>query len=97
MRCRRCGGVLVETLETFPYIGPQCYLVELRDVDTIRCAMCGVGEWHVLELQALDILIRVLATEQPHGIPQLVFKDHRWRVVAPPIDDRSGETTWPRA
>ena len=44
MRCRHCGGVVVETLETFPYIGPPGYLVELRDVDTTRCAMCGVGD-----------------------------------------------------
>jgi hypothetical protein len=96
VRCRRCGGVVVETLETFPYIGPRVYLVELREVDTIRCAMCGVGEWHVPELQALDVLIRALATAQPHAIPQLTFKHDRWRIVVDPID-QSENTTWPRA
>ena len=97
MRCRHCGGVVVETLETFPYIGPPGYLVELRDVDTTRCAMCGVGAWHLPDLPALNVLIRALACDQPHAIPQLTFEGDRWRVVAIPLEDVEGDTTWPKA
>jgi YgiT-type zinc finger domain-containing protein len=97
MPCKRCGGGLIETSESLPYIGPRGCLVELRDVRAIRCAICGVGEWHLPELQALDVLIRALAIEQPHGIPPLVYKHDHWTFAVRPIDDELGETTWPRA
>jgi hypothetical protein len=82
MPCRRCGGVIVEALETFPYVGPRGYVVELRDVHARRCVTCGVGDWQLPALRALDVLIRVLASEQPHRTPQLVFKNESWRVAA---------------
>jgi hypothetical protein len=86
MPCTRCGGVIVEALETFPYVGPRGYVIELRDVRARRCAMCGVGDWQLPAVRSLDVLIRSLAIEQPRGTPQLVFKNDGWRVVASSID-----------
>jgi hypothetical protein len=81
VRCARCAATVVEVRETVPYIGPHGYVVELRDVQALRCGVCGTGQLVVPGLRALDVLIRVLAVEQPHRTPQLAFRNGSWRVV----------------
>ena len=82
MRCARCAASLVDIRETVPYVGPHGYVVELRDVQALRCGACGTGQLMVPGLRVLDVLIRVLAAEQPHRTPQLAFRNGSWRVVA---------------
>jgi hypothetical protein len=58
MRCRRCGGAVVEMQETLPYVGPGRYVVELCDVRVARCTGCTKVTMELPEPQALDTLIR---------------------------------------
>ena len=67
---------------TVLYVGPHGYVVELCDVKALRCGGCGTGQLVVPGLRALDVLIRLLAVEQPHRTPQLAFRNGSWRVVA---------------
>ena len=94
--CSRCGATVAEKRETLPYVGPGQYIVELRDVRSVRCNNCGAGHLQIPELRALDVLIRALSREQPERTPRLGFQNGRWRVVAwsEDADASSGEAVW---
>jgi len=81
MHCHRCGGAVLEAHKTLPYVGPGEYIVELRDVQSLRCSACRASIRQVPDLHALDVLIRTLAKERPRRT-QLAFRDGRWRVAA---------------
>ena len=87
MHCHRCGGAVLEVRATLPYVGPGEYVVELHDVQSLRCSACRMARLQVPELQALDVLIRALAREQPRRTPQLTFRDGHWRVAAWSADE----------
>jgi hypothetical protein len=54
MPCQRCGGAIVDARETLPYVGPHEYVVDLRDVRSLRCSACGRSSLQVPALEALD-------------------------------------------
>jgi YgiT-type zinc finger domain-containing protein len=41
MACQRCGGDVVASRQTVPYVAPGPRVVELRNVRAIRCKTCG--------------------------------------------------------
>ena len=79
--CHRCGGALAQTFETLPYVGPGPRVVELRDVRTLRCRVCGNLSIELPEAHALDTLVRCLALEITGTLPQLTFEQGRWCIL----------------
>ena len=79
--CRRCGGSVVEALETVRYIAPGPSVVELRNIVVRRCSACADVGIHVPEPRALDTLVRCLRGEVSDAMPQMIFEQGRWRVV----------------
>jgi phage FluMu protein Com len=81
MRCRHCGRAKDEARETVPYVGPGSRVVELRDMQVLRCTGCGQMSIEVPELRSLDTLVRCLVSELSGTLPQLTFDEGRWRIV----------------
>jgi hypothetical protein len=84
MRCRCCGGAVVEMLETLPYVGPGPCVVEVRDIHVARCTGCTKMTIEVPESQALDTLIRCLGNEMSGLLPQLTYEQGRWCILPLP-------------
>jgi hypothetical protein len=81
MPCRHCGGAKDEARETVPYVGPGPRVVELRDVQVLRCTGCGRMSIEVPESRSLDTLVRCLVSELSGTLPQLIFDQGRWCIV----------------
>jgi hypothetical protein len=81
MNCRRCGGILVESRDSVPYIAPGPCVVELRNISVRRCSACGDTKIHVPEPQALDTLVRCLQGESLRAMPHVHFENGQWHVV----------------
>jgi hypothetical protein len=81
MRCRHCGGAKDEARETVPYVGPGTRVIELRDVQVLRCTACGQMSIELPEPRSLDTLVRCLASELSGALPQLTFDQGRWCIV----------------
>ena len=81
MACQRCGGDVVASRQTVPYVAAGPRVVELRDVRALRCSACGHLDLQLPDLPALDTLARCLFAEVADGAPQLAFEEGRWRVI----------------
>ena len=81
MRCRHCGGENDEARETVPYVGPVSRVVELRNVQVLRCTACGQMSIEVPEPRSLDTLVKCLALELSGTLPQLTFDQGRWCIL----------------
>jgi hypothetical protein len=81
MLCRRCGGASQEARETVSYVGPGARVVELRDVQVLRCTGCGQMSIELPESRSLDTLVRCLASELCGTLPHLTFDQGRWCIV----------------
>jgi hypothetical protein len=81
MDCRRCGGLVVEALQTVPYIAPGPRVVELRHVRALQCGSCGHVDVDVPERRILDALARRVVAQGADTMPELVFEQGRWRVA----------------
>jgi uncharacterized Zn finger protein len=88
MRCRCCGEASDQARETVPYVGPGPRVVELRDVQVLRCTGCGQMSIELPQPQSLDVLVRCLASELSGTLPQLTFDQGRWCIVPRPPSRR---------
>jgi hypothetical protein len=82
MDCHRCGGEVIDSRQTVPYIAPGPRVVELRHVRTLRCKLCGHLDVAVPERRTLDALARRVVAQTADTMPELVFEQGRWRVAA---------------
>jgi hypothetical protein len=81
MRCRHCGGAVVDMQATLPYVGPGPSVVELRDIHVARCTGCTKMTIEVPEPRSLDTLIRCLGNEMSGPLPQLTYEQGRWCIL----------------
>ena len=79
--CAECGGLVVASLQTVPYIAPGPRLLELRDVHERRCMVCGHLEIDVPERRVLDRLARSSVEIGGARPQQVAYEGGRWRLV----------------
>jgi YgiT-type zinc finger domain-containing protein len=79
--CSTCGGRLVASTQTLPYIAPGPRVVELRDVPAWECVACGQVEVRLPERSGLERLVRTKVPVMADTVPQIAFKESRWRVL----------------
>ena len=80
--CPRCGGGIVATRRTVPYIAPGPRVVALRHMPAFRCTGCDHLNVEVPNRRALDGLARRVVPAGSDITPEFVFEDGHWHIAS---------------